>query len=402
MTESELADVKIPLPSFLKLLTSNNISVPKSMAISAAIYKEYNTPAKLGQLGDVKLKAAGIDDKDDRKIVLAAIRKAGYAYKRKPLSKKTDSSETTPQPTVAGPSTASPMTAVEAMSTPAKKKRKRHEDTNEFLPDGPPDEASKYGSLEFNEIVDEEILKNKSAVVNRAPLMTAWATIVAERMNFQREEALSIASVYTEMNAVSKGVSLGCFEKGREMGMEATRTGSQPYVELMGRRPLYRTQTGQWRALSNGDPVPPSTAFSYISRSFRQTTPHIIGALRLLAGTYSRNELNKNGWGLYTEFRPTADEWGARSEVRCSSILALREKNAVALGYDPSVAESTAVKVENVDEVANGVETDEPERKKARGMTLEEYEAALDEDTTFNDVDLDFATETPEVNIGNQ
>ena len=30
--------------------------------------------------------------------------------------------------------------------------------------------------------------------MNRAPVMTAWATVVAERMGFKREEALSIGS----------------------------------------------------------------------------------------------------------------------------------------------------------------------------------------------------------------
>lgn len=84
---------------------------------------------------------------------------------------------------------------------------------NEFLPEAPPDEASAYGSMDFNDILDEEVgpffflgivsavlstdaynevLKVKSTVVNRAPLMTAWATIVAERLGFEREEALSI------------------------------------------------------------------------------------------------------------------------------------------------------------------------------------------------------------------
>ena len=41
-----------------------------------------------------------------------------------------------------------------------------------------------------------QILKLKSTVVNRAPLMTAWATVVAERMGFQREEALSIGECH--------------------------------------------------------------------------------------------------------------------------------------------------------------------------------------------------------------
>lgn len=94
----------------------------------------------------------------------------------------------------------------------------------------------------------------KSTVVNRAPLMTAWATVVAERLGFEREEALSIgmysvvgscmmdalkrheASVYTEMNAISKGVSLGLFDEARKKEIEPIKDGTQPYVDILGRR----------------------------------------------------------------------------------------------------------------------------------------------------------------------
>lgn len=76
----------------------------------------------------------------------------------------------------------------------------------------------------------------------------------------------------------------------------------------------------------NGTPAIPSTAFSYISRAFRQTTPYIVGALRLLAETYPPQELNKVGFSLYADFRPTVDGWGKRGEVRCERILSLRKK----------------------------------------------------------------------------
>lgn len=49
-----------------------------------------------------------------------------------------------------------------------------------------------------------------------------------------------VASVYTEMNAVSKGESIGVFEKGKGKGLEAERGGSQPYIDLMGRRYAHR------------------------------------------------------------------------------------------------------------------------------------------------------------------
>ena len=66
-------------------------------------------------------------------------------------------------------------------------------DDNE-LPDRPPEEmeSAKYGNFDFREVLDEDILNVKSSVINRAPVMTAWAGIVAERLGFEREEALSI------------------------------------------------------------------------------------------------------------------------------------------------------------------------------------------------------------------
>jgi len=243
---------------------------------------------------------------------------------------------------------------------------------NEYLPDGAPDETAAYGSLEFNELLDEEALMTRSAVVNRAPVMTAWAMVVAERMGFKREEALSIASVYTEMNATSKGVRLGIFEEERGKGMEPTQGGGQPYVDFMGRRiPVFSTQSSQWRALLKGAPVPPSSAYAYISNALRQTTGHVLGAMRLLAGTFAPAELNRLAFGLYAEFRPSVDGWGKKGDVRCEAILALR-KRGVQKTEDEVKVEAVVVQPEN---------GEEPDAKKPKTeMSVEEYEAALDEE----------------------
>ena len=97
-------------------------------------------------------------------------------------------------------------------------------------------------------------------------------------------------------------------------------------ISLSPDRPLFQTQLSKWRALVNGSPALPSAAFSYISRAFRQTTPYIVGALRLLAESYLPQELNKVGFSLYADFRPTVDGWGKRGEVRCERILSLRKE----------------------------------------------------------------------------
>lgn len=48
--------------------------------------------------------------------------------------------------------------------------------------------------------------------------------------------SLYTASAYTEINAISKGVSLGIEEKDKGKNLEASRVGTQPYIDLMGRR----------------------------------------------------------------------------------------------------------------------------------------------------------------------
>ena len=126
----------------------------------------------------------------------------------------------------------------------------------------------------------------------------------------------------------------------------------------------------------------------------------MIGAMKLLADSYSPEELNEKGFGLYAEFRPKVEGWGGRGEVRCDKVLALRKKQKISI---PNAEEAVAsappdrediinifVKVEQADSLQEprSSEDDEPDRKKARGLSLEEYEAALDQDNSFDDVEF--------------
>jgi hypothetical protein len=80
--------------------------------------------------------------------------------------------------------------------------------------------------------------------------MTAWSMVVAECLGFSREEALSVgaldrfpllrrtqmtaAQAYTEMNATSKGQSLGILP--HSPSVKDNSGSSQPFVDLMGRK----------------------------------------------------------------------------------------------------------------------------------------------------------------------
>lgn len=140
----------------------------------------------------------------------------------------------------------------------------------------------------------------------------------------------------------------------------------------------------------------PASAYSYVTRSLRQTAPNVVGAMRLLAQSFTPDYLNKYGYGLYTSFRPEVSGWGGRGEIRCAKILDLRSRGPSTSNTareDVPVKVEDAVKAEDtVDAVvrATADKEGEPEAKRSRGMTLEEYEAAIDDDDTFAQVDLDF------------
>ncbi|KAG9050050.1 hypothetical protein FS842_011434, partial [Serendipita sp. 407] len=245
------------------------------------------------------------------------------------------------------------------------KKRKRDDGSDDIYyraTEPPPSDPLAVGiaSFDFHEVLDEEELQSKVIKINRAPVMMAWSCIVAEKLGFAREEALSIASAYTEMNATTRGVNLGIYEKGKEMGMEPGSNTAQPHVELMGRRiPLFQTENGQWRALMKGDPVSPAKAYSYITRSLAQMSPYLLGALQVLASSYDDPQLlNNKGYSLYSDFRPENSGWGLKGEIKLESILRKKQKK-----------ETPSKGVEKVTKLSS------PKISTTEGETFEEFEA---------------------------
>jgi len=47
--------------------------------------------------------------------------------------------------------------------------------------------------------------------INRAPVLTLWAAVVAERLGFEWDEALTLGRAVAGLNAYAKGKALGIF-----------------------------------------------------------------------------------------------------------------------------------------------------------------------------------------------
>ncbi|GAA5908713.1 uncharacterized protein JCM6883_004148 [Sporobolomyces salmoneus] len=346
----------LALPAFLKLLTTSpHLDMSKAIQLASKLVPAgFNSHFKLRTLTGVDLARIGVEDEELRKSMLNTLGR-GADSKGKGKMKA---------------SPTKPEFGDEGMGG---RKRRRESDLDRPLPTRGDKTSEVEQDLNFDEIEYEEGLIKKSVITNRAPVMNAWATVVAERLGFSRQEALSIAHVYTNLNATSKGVSLG-IKPASELKDDIGS--SQPFVELMGRKvPVLSTQNSGWRAVSQGAVAEPGKSFAYIQGAFRQQMGACIGAMRLLANSFEPNELNQKGYGLYLEFRPESDGWGKKAEMKMSTILDLRR---FLTHLDPSPAPATKrddgeskVKVEdsegNVESVKEEKsEGEEPEKKRVK------------------------------------
>ena len=59
-------------------------------------------------------------------------------------------------------------------------------------------------------------MSERTISINRAPVLTLWAAVVAERLGFHREEALTLGKALAGLNAQSKGRRLGIFKPHEE------------------------------------------------------------------------------------------------------------------------------------------------------------------------------------------
>ena len=52
----------------------------------------------------------------------------------------------------------------------------------------------------------------RKITINRAPVLTLWAAVVAERLGFDRAEALTLGKAVAGLNAHAEGIRLGIYE----------------------------------------------------------------------------------------------------------------------------------------------------------------------------------------------
>src|SRR5580704_8935175 len=73
--------------------------------------------------------------------------------------------------------------------------------------------------------------------INRAPVLTLWAAVVAQRLGFDEDEALTLGKAVAGLNAQAKGRRLGIFKPHEEKPKKAREKerGERFWIEVCGR-----------------------------------------------------------------------------------------------------------------------------------------------------------------------
>ena len=167
--------------------------------------------------------------------------------------------------------------------------------------------------------------------VNRAPVLTLWASVVAQTLGYDREAALSLGKALAGLNAKDKGRRLGIFKPPEEGRPKKPHVGEEFWVELLG-RPIPAVQTARgMRAVSGARPVEPEGVERYLEGKFGEALESVRRAMEALAGSFQPAELAAGAFALYEKFRPSIPDgvrgWGAKGELDLDRIRELAERD---------------------------------------------------------------------------
>ena len=174
-------------------------------------------------------------------------------------------------------------------------------------------------------------MPSKTIKINRAPVMTLWATVVAERQGNPPDTALTLGRAVAGLNAQSKARRLGLVEE-KQPEAEPQRPARKPKtVTVLGRAvPVAATKDGL-RATSKDEPIKPETVKRYLASKFGEALPEARAAMEALALAYSPKELAGEAYALYEQFRPTVPEgqkgWGAAGSLDLTRIRRMARRS---------------------------------------------------------------------------
>ena len=148
-------------------------------------------------------------------------------------------------------------------------------------------------------------------------------------MGFDQDEALSLGKAVAGLTAQSKGQRLDIYKPVPQevKKARARKRGEGFFVEICGRQVPAINTTGGVRAVIKNQPIEAKSVELYLESKFGESLGTVRSAMRDLAKAFRPEQLLKNAFRLYEEFRPAIPEgvtgWGAKGNLDIDRIRSL-------------------------------------------------------------------------------
>jgi hypothetical protein len=170
-------------------------------------------------------------------------------------------------------------------------------------------------------------LRRRTITINRDPVLTLWASVVARRLGFGRDEALTLGRAVAGLNVRPKTVPLNLVQPSPKAIKERQRElkeGKRLQIELLQRAvPVVRTRNGL-RALARDRPIAPDGVEQYLEIKFGDALKLVRNAMKRLARSMSAPEIAAQADELYEKFRPRVPRgvpgWAAEGKLDLDHI----------------------------------------------------------------------------------
>lgn len=164
--------------------------------------------------------------------------------------------------------------------------------------------------------------------INRAPVLTLWAAVVAERLGFDADEALTLGKTLAGLNAQAKGAAWeSSGPAGRRSGRREKKPGEELRVDLLGRAVPATTTDAGIRAVNRDRIVEPESVQRYLEGKFGEDLSAAKAAMAELAAALDADDLADRAFSLYEQFRPQIPSgrrgWGAKGPLDLDQIRSL-------------------------------------------------------------------------------
>ena len=165
-----------------------------------------------------------------------------------------------------------------------------------------------------------------SIEINRAPVLTLWIAVVANRMGRSWETSLTIGKVFAGLNAQAKGRLIGIYSEPSEPPNKHG-LGEEYWVHIGDRGIPMKNNPEGARAVVKDRPVDPKSVETYLAKAFGESLSAARGAMEQLASAHEASDLAEKAFGLYERFRPKIASgqrgWGQKGKLDLGVIRGL-------------------------------------------------------------------------------